>query len=38
MSDPDTIFHKGCVQHWIREVGNRDSRLIYRGPLAENER
>jgi len=35
---PDTIFHEGCVQHWIREVGERDRRLVYRGELVEVNR
>lgn len=33
----DTIFHEGCVQHWIKEVGNKESRLIYHGELMEVE-
>lgn len=34
---PQTVFHEGCVQHWVKEPGNDDSKLTFQGELMEVE-
>lgn len=34
----ELVFHEGECQHFVREEGNPDSRLIFRGELANIRR
>lgn len=35
MNDSEVILNEGTSLHWMREYGNSQSRLIYRGSLAD---
>lgn len=37
-SETDLVFHEGEQQHFVREEGSPESRLIYRGELQEVRR
>jgi hypothetical protein len=35
--NPAVVLDEGYDQHWMRELGNPESRFIYHGPLARLE-